>query len=297
MAITTSIWKDTEYLVNSSASPFAYHIDLKTGSTSSDVVTVFNGKAWIRPADEYLHININKIAQDYLESNLPDLRTVTGTTSYNDSLAFRTFYLKNSGGTTLETFNFLNDWSYENTPLTGTTVLTNPINGHGCNGMIYLRTTFSSSSPNVVTSCSLAPGSSYSNTSCGQYAIYYLQRNGGWASFLIEGNVIKKDSYKRYQISSPFNNTTLEFEKKTYHNEINTAYELRTGWLSDSEAANLAENLIGTNKAYLHNLVTGEIMPVLSTDGSAVYKTWRNQGRKLVSYSINVECSQTKHNA
>ncbi len=67
--------------------------------------------------------------------------------------------------------------------------------------------------------------------------------------------------------------------------------------LNDEQSKNLAKNLIGTNKAYLHNLTTSKILPILSTDGSAVYKTYRNQGRKFVTYSINVECSQTYHNA
>lgn len=293
MAVNAPIWKDTTYPVGYANSPFTYGISLVTDSGTEQI---FTGKAWVRPGESYIHVNINKICQDYLTSSLPDLRYITSNTSYIDALAYRTFYLTNSGGTVLETFNFINDWSYESTAVTSTR-LTSPINGHGAPGMFYLNTTCSTSSQNVITSIRLDYNTGYDNTHCGEYAIYYLQRNGGWASFLIEGNVTKKDAYKRYQISTPFDNTTLEFEKRTYHNEITTSYELKTGLLNDEQSKNLAKNLIGTNKAYLHNLTTGEILPILSTDGSAVYKTYRNQGRKFVTYSINVECSQTYHNA
>ena len=250
----------------------------------------------MRPGEQYLYININKIAQDYLYSDLPDLRNVTANTSTINTGAYRTFYLKNASGTTLETYNFLLDWSYENTPLTGTVTLTEPINGHGTNGMLFMNSTWSNSNQYVTTSIRVSPGSSYDTTHCGDFALYYLSTKGGWCSFLFEGSATQTDKYKRYDISVPFNNTTLEFQKKTYHNEITTTYQLKTGKLKDDEAANLAKNLIGTNKAYLHNLKTGEIMPVLSTDGTAVYKTYKNQGRKIVSYVVNVECSQTKHN-
>lgn len=296
MAVTTSIWKDTEYPVSYTASPFTYRIDLKTGSTSSAVETVFSGKAWVRPGDENLYININKVAQDYLSSDLPDLRNIHTDTSYINAEAYRTFYLRDANGNTLQTYNFLLDWSYENTPLTGTTHLSQPINGHGVNGMFFLDTTWSISTQSAVTSVHLSAGEGYDTTHCGDFAIYYLSTKGGWCSFLFEGTATKTDKYNKYNISLPFNNQTLEWQKKTYHAEITTSYQLNTGWLTDDQAANLAKNLIGTNKAYLHNLRTDEIMPVLSTEGSAVYKTYKNQGRKLVSYVVNVECSQTKHN-
>lgn len=302
MAVTTSIWKDTSYAVSYSASPFTYRIDLKTGNTASDVTTIFNGKSWVRPGESNLYININKIAQDYLWSDLPDLRNITASTTFYNYEAFRTFYLKNASGTTLQTYNFLLDWSYEETYVPYETIyLSDPINGHGTPGMLFMRSLIPATADDVSTTISptpftYKPGSSYDTTHCGDFAIYYLSTKGGWCSFLFEGSATQTDKYKRYDISVPFNNTTLEFQKKTYHNEITTTYQLKTGKLSDDEAANLAKNLIGTNKAYLHNLKTGEIMPVLSTDGTAVYKTYKNQGRKIVSYVVNVECSQTRHN-
>lgn len=302
MAVTP-IWKDTYYEVSSAQSPYEYSIELKTGRqitvnnvTQDEIITIYNGKAWVRPGDAYIYLNINKIAQDYLSSDLPDLRNITANTTYTHVEACRPFYVV-KGSTTVQTYNFILDWSYDRgRTYTANRVLSKPINGHGCNGMFFLTTNYVNSSQSVQTAINLSPGSSYDNTHCGEYAIYYLSRSGGWCSFLIEGNVTKSDTYNKYNISLPFNNNTLGWQKKTYHNEITEKYEMYTGWLTDEQSENLAENLLGTNKAYLHNLKTGEIMPVLSTVGTAVYKNWKNQGKKRVNYSITVECSQTKHN-
>lgn len=302
MAVNAPIWKDTYYNVSSAASPYEYSIETKTGRqitvngvTQDEMSTIFNGKAWVRPGEPYIYLNINKIAQDYLSSDLPDLRNITSNTTYIHSNAYKPFYLIHSGST-VQTFNFLLDWSYVDKTLTSNISMSQPINGHGVSGMFFLNTTFNYSSQNVTTAINLNPGSSYDTTHCGDYALYYLSRSGGWCSFLIEGNVTKSDKHNRFNMALPFDNTTLEWQKKTYIDEITEQYEMNTGWLSDSQSENLAKNLLGANKAYLHNLRTGEIQPVLSTVGVATYKTYKNQGRKRVSYIITVECSQTKHN-
>jgi len=302
MAVSAPIWKDTYYQVSSANSPYEYSIEMKTGrqivvngTTQDEVATIFNGKAWVRPGDAYLKINVNKVAQDYLYSDLPDLRTISVTTNYTHNYAYRQFYLVSSAGVTAETYNFLLDWSYENTGVTTNRSLSYPINGHGAPNMIFMSTVFNSSQK-VVTTLRLTPGTGYDRTHCGTHALYYLNRYGGWDCFLIEGNVTKSDNYTKYNISKPFDNNTLDFQKATYHNEIAERYQMYTGWLTDAQSAILAKHLLSTNMAYLHDLTTGNIQPVLIVDNKATYKTFRNQGKKMVNYSITVEASQTKHN-
>lgn len=302
MAVTAPIWKDTNYAVSSANSPYTYSIALKTGNqitagtqVTDEVITVFNGKAWVRPGQGYLYINVSKIAQDYLYSDMPDLNNITVTTTYEHKYAYRQFYLLSSAGTTAQTFNFLLDWSYDNTGVTTNMNMSRPVNGHGCSGMLFMNTVFNSSQK-VVTTISISPGSSYDGTHCGTHAIYYLNRYGGWDSFLIEGNVQKSDNYTKYNISKPYSTQSQEFEKSTYHNEINERYVLYTGWMSDAESERLARNLFSTNMAYLHDLVNDKIFPIVITDTQATYKTFKNLGKKKVNYAINVEASQSKHN-
>lgn len=131
---------------------------------------------------------------------------------------------------------------------------------------------------------------------CGDWALYYSNRSGGWDSFLIEGNVKKIDNFEKYYINRSYNNTTMEWGKKVYHNEITTNYELHTGWLNDRQSEILAFNLLSSNQVYLHDLVNNKIIPVVITDDTAEYKTFKNNGRKMVNYTINVEASQIQQN-
>ena len=297
------VWKDTFFNVPSSASPYTYTVKLKTGKqividgvSTDEIITVFAGKAYVRPGDEFIQININHIAANYLSAELPDLREVTATTHYTDINAYREFYVCDEDGDTANTYNFLYDYSYDpSVDLTANHDMSVVINGHGTEGMLFMSTMFSASSQSVITTLSISGGSSFDETHCGDYALYFTSRYGGWSSFLIEGQGVKTDKYTRYQLNHSFNNTTLEWQKQTYTNQINDTYKLNTGWLNDDESQMLAEHLLSSNKVYLHNLKTNEIFPVVITDTSTTYKTYYNQGRKLVNYAINVEASQTKN--
>lgn len=294
MAVNAPIWKDTYFSTGYTYSPYEYSINLNTGNEGNEVITIFHGKAWVRPGEATLDININKIAQNYLYSDLPDLRNITSATTYVNNYAYRQFYITNSAGTTVETYNFLLDWSYSNTAVTTDRSMSCPVNGHGANGMLFLSTRFVSGGPSVVTTITPSPGSGYTNTECGDYALYYLNRFGGWDSFLFEGICSKNDKYKRLQISQSFNNNTLDFQKRTYENQITESWKLMTGWLTDDESEIFATHLLSTSNAYLHNLKTNEITPVIITDQNTNYKTNKNLGRKLINYTIGVEASRTK---
>ena len=297
------IWKDTYYNVPSSASPYTYSVRLKTGrqiiingTTTDEVVTVFNGKAYVRPGDEFIRINLNHIAQNYLSSDLPDLRDITATTQYTNTEACREFYICDEDGDTAATYNFLLDYSYEDINLSTNQNLSEPINGHGTPGMLFLSTAFSASSLSVVTTLRVNAGSSYDTTHCGEYALYYLNCHGGWDSYLIEANVLKTDNYTPYQMNKSYDNTTLDFAKKTYNNQITTSFQMYTGWLKDEEADRLVRNLLSSTKVYVHDLVNNKIYPALIKDNFGTYKTFKNQGHKRVNYQLNIEASQTKSN-
>lgn len=290
--INAPVWKNTDKLVSWTESPYTYNIVMKGSPTN---VTVFTGKAWVRPGDEYMYINVNSIAQNYLTSDLPDLRNVTATTSYTNTEACKQFYFVHNNVTS-DTYNFLLNYSYEDVNMSTNHSLSEPINGHGRPGMFFISSMFSASSLSVVTTLSISGGSSYDETHCGNYALYYLNPHGGWDSFLIEGNVTQTDTYKRYQMNVSVDNTSQDFGKKTYNNETTPSWSLCTGILTDAQAKILTRNLLSTPKAYLHDLVNDIVYPVNIKDNSGVYKTYRNQGRKKVMYQINVEAAQNRIN-
>lgn len=127
---------------------------------------------------------------------------------------------------------------------------------------------------------------------CGDAALYYLGEKGQWDAFLISGKVLRTDRYAQGDFYKSFDNTTIEFGKKRWLNEIRPSWELHTSYLTDEQAERLVRNLLPSTQVYLHDLVNDKIYPVLITDTSAEYKTYANQGEKLVAYTIGVEASQ-----
>ena len=132
-----------------------------------------------------------------------------------------------------------------------------------------------------------------SKNTCAKYAIYYLNPLGGWDQLLIEGKVLKTIKLEGKSFKRNFNNNTNEFQNKHYLKNLTTSYKFTTGYLTD-EQAKLMPNLIETTKAYLCELDTNNYIPVLINTTSVDIKTYRNQGRKLFTYTIAVQESQNK---
>lgn len=175
------------------------------------------------------------------------------------------------------------------------TSISHPVNGHFVPGMLKLRTTIEDGKVYTTGNASLYPGLGYyKQVKCAPYILYYLNSYGGWDAFVIEGTVIKRDSITSYMTDRSYKNTTLQFETNKYTNEIKTSYELNTGLLSDEESANVAKNLVGSLKVYMHNLQEGWIKPVIITDSSVTYQTYETNGKKLSQYRINITLSQSK---
>lgn len=277
--IYAPIYKDVYY--TGTTDEFEYYITL-------DGEEIYRGRAFIAPDAETFRINISKVCQDYLSSSLPDFRTMSGGT-ISHTEAFRTFNLyRGSNDTLLNSYNFLYCWDYKTLFSTNSrTVLSHPINGHYCPNMKVFSTVYAS---NAV-STTLTTGS---GTSCGSGALYYLNRSGGWDSFLIEGSVKRTDSYDKYSFNTSFDNNTIEFEEGTYNNQITSSWVLHTGYLTDEESKNLAFNLIPSNQVYFQDFESGAVVPVVITNSNTDYKTYKGNNRKLVRYDIQIRESQKK---
>lgn len=128
---------------------------------------------------------------------------------------------------------------------------------------------------------------------CGEVALYYLNSHCGYDAFLIQGLVKRTDRLTQSDYYKAYDNTTIEFGRNRYITEITPSWELHTSYLKDAEAERLARNLLPSTRVWLHELETDEMYPVVITDTSAEYKTYKNNGEKLVSYTIRVDASQT----
>lgn len=127
---------------------------------------------------------------------------------------------------------------------------------------------------------------------CGDFAIYYLNRFGGWCAFLFEGPCKRKDTLTSHTSDRSVYNTTIDFAKNRYAVEVKETWSLTTGRLSDSQSERFAADVLPSTQVYAHNLKTNEIFPVVITDTTADFKTFKGQQRKPVTYTLTVERSQ-----
>lgn len=132
---------------------------------------------------------------------------------------------------------------------------------------------------------------------CSKYCIYYLNTRGGWDSILFKNpdHDIKSEIYTTSNSLNYYINTTPQFGIDNYIRSITTSYKLTTDYMSDEESVNIIE-LLRTTKAYMHDLDTGVIFPITVNNAKTDIKTYRNQGRKLFTYTIEVQESQYKYN-
>lgn len=286
--IKAPIWQDI-YYTSTTYSVLSYAVQIVGANT------IYTGRAYRRPTASVLSINISKICQDYIKDSFRevDFRNYVGQT-YVHPYSYVEFNLINlENGLVLGTYGFVYDWSYEGWN-GNTREVSNPINNHKMAGMYGFITNCRNNEGDNTMELATTVSEVASGNACGEIALYYKNRKGGWDSFLIEGTWTKKDEYTKYTYNRSFNNNTLEFENGTYHSQIVTSYVLNTGWLNDQESDNLAFNLLSSNEVYLHNLCTDKVYPVVIKDNTATYKTYKNNSRKLVNYQINVEESQRK---
>lgn len=291
------IWQDYFVELNVNDSPVNYSIRTDDGKV------IFYGKAWAAPTYEsdIYKININKICENYLLNDFNAFTTITESVkTINHTNAMKTFTVKNEdNGNTLDIVTFVYDWSYDASIIyTDNTLveMNHPINRRGKEGMYYFHTTCDGTS--VKTKCSLSPLNGYAvSEDCNsKWALYYLNKYGGWDSYLIDGYVSRKDNFVRKNIEVSYNNNTLNFGSKPFMTQITPTYEIHTGWLNDTESEILATNLFQSTRVFLHNLVTNDITPVVISDADVLHKNHKNTGRRLLNYTINAVASQTEYN-
>lgn len=338
--MATPIWKD--YFVNLGTSDSMYYRLLVEGEV------IYSGRAFKRPGQTYNEVRINDICADYLTNVLPTMAE-----SLFSALTFPiTFTVESSssgsGWTTVESVQFMNDWSYDYEYNPATMGLSFPINGHidkrqwliisefqadsievdlvmrDGNISTYIlpvaisddfnddfnsdfaRSVRSAQTGTAVFDLLSLEGNAdivkviignrqYEVVSdCKRYALYYSNAYGGWDSFLIEGNVKEADNVTRHIREIEYDNRSSQNRgRQNYVNELDKTFVLHTSWLNDNEAARM-HHLLNSTDVYLYDINTGEMMPVVITNTTTEYKTFKGNGGKLVNYSINVSLAQDR---
>jgi hypothetical protein len=129
---------------------------------------------------------------------------------------------------------------------------------------------------------------------CARYALYYVNAYGGWDSFLIEGNTLETDAITRHNRMVEYDNNDISNRgESNYLNEISKGFSFTTGWLQDDESQRM-HHLVNSTCVYLYDLTYGEMIPVVVTDETLEYKTYGNQGNRLVNYTLQCRIAQER---
>ena len=291
-------------------------------------------------------IDIPRLVEYYINTTLEEQKTDTGWGDMSMGYCTVDVYnMTTSGypGTVEATFKYWNDWSRFEKKYDYTRSLNDPINSKGCdnmiipfcvyydessvfsivdterNGNVNTKTLSTPSKPFMMRTDSYYDSAridyrqdgqilfSYDMTHCGQGALIYRNRFGGWDSFLIEGNISKTDNYtkqnyrKKGGYNLDYSIDTLKYidEKRTEGVDIDTTYQAYTGWLTDEESERLVFHLLSSPTVFFQNLNKvnqlydtdsefGALLPVRITASSSEYKRFRN-GKRLVNYLITFE--------
>lgn len=298
-------------------SNITYSVSVMNNETGAYEV-VYRGNAVFTDKDP--EINITEIVRDYVEDNID----VSGEAAYTQKIDLTKVMLntEEEGGNLVASLYYYYDYSFDkdfkltrNLPIlnyfdTRQNIFLSFLNLPGETNLIristggrLLRLTFDTPGifhhklphydGNIMINAPDKRTVLTSKNTCAKYAIYYLNPLGGWDQLLIEGKVVKTIKLENKSYKRNFDNNTNEFENKHYLKNLTTSYKLTTGYLTDAQAK-LMPNLIETTKAYLFELDTNKYIPVLINTTSVDIKTYRNQGRKLFTYTIEVQESQNK---
>ena len=291
----------------------------------ADGVVIYSGRAYVKPGDTYANARINEICADYLAHALPTLTDRTFT-SFN----LPSFVVQVKSGTSWvnqTTVQFYPDWSYDYS--FSSENLSAPINGRVDSRMLILFSILNTASPLTANyrrtggtttarsiSFSPTPGSGtgafkvdalsgveritiksvnyYVVTDCAKFALYYVNAFGGWDQFLIEGNDMEVDDITRYIQEVEYDNNTISARGMVnFVNEVKKSWTLNSGLLDDDQASRM-HHLLNSPLVYLCDIPTGEMIPVIMKTNTCEYKTFSNQGNRMVNYTMQVELAQNR---
>lgn len=256
------IWKD--YLVElGTGNKYQFRILL---TNTSEVI--YTGVAFKRPNETTNKIRINDICADWLSNSNQLTSSALTSTIVSQSFSIQ-LYISTSQGELpdwedLTSVTFINDWSYDDS-FNGTIM--------GYNFPIKTGTTTST---------------------CDRYKLHYVNAYGGVDSFAIEGRVTESDNITRSTRKVDYNNSSsVNRGEQNYINEIEKKFSFHTGFLTDDESSRM-HHLINSTNVVLEDILENTRTPVVITNSTLEYKTFKNQGGRMADYEIELRIAQDR---
>lgn len=265
----------------------------------------YSGRAFKYPDESDIQVNVSRVVAPYLTTYFMDVDFV------ND-------------GVVLGSYTFVRDYSYDKSmDYTQNLWLNAPINGRvpagvklsvslwGATGGGSMQVTDEGGSLvvneaiakglNVGEWISGSTGKTYSFGSekyevvdvCRGALLKYVNAYGAIDYLLVEGVAKKTDKITRASYEKDAAAMTKDFESKDYQATMEATWKGTTGWLTDSQSLRM-KHLVESVEVYMVDMSTGEEIPVTMKDTSLEYKTFDNNSRKMVNYSLSWTESQKK---
>ena len=345
------IWKDHFVTLGKyDVIPFRIRVQDQSGDI------IYNGKSHIKPGGTDNTIRINDICADYLTNALPALSQAEfSELSFPLNFVVEAYVPLATGEPRwdyVDTIQFINDWSYDDSYNPATMGMSFPVNGRidsrqwlvytaynastitatltftdGTTSQVIIpveiqadfnydrfpdegifNTDFARSARAAGSGTAVFDLSAWDNvasvtingktwevvTDCREWVVYYVNAYGGWDSLLIEGNTIETDSLKRHTREMEYDNRSIQNRgTQNYVNEITKSYTLHTSWMSDAESLRM-HHLLNSPEVYLFNINTGDMIPVTLNNTKTEFKTYKNNGGRLVNYTIDATLAQER---
>ena len=133
---------------------------------------------------------------------------------------------------------------------------------------------------------------------CAEYVLHYVNAYGGWDSLLVGGNGKATDSIKHYETGVAAMNSAYNAEsrrtKRNYVNNLTRKYTFHTGVLTEEQSSRM-HHLLESPLVFLQILdEETQWYPVILTGNTCEFKTYRNNGNKLMEYTIEAELAENR---
>lgn len=266
---------------------------------------LYAGRAFKYPDEGDIEVNISRVVAPYLTGYYKDVDFI-------------------SDGNTLGSYTFVRDYSYDRSmDYTQNLVLNAPINGKTLPGVAMSASMWSPAGSgslqvtdeggslvvnetltkglNTGDWISGSAGKSYTIGSevytvvdaCRGALLKYVNAYGAFDFFLVDGVSKKADKITRASYEKDAAAMTMDFETRDYQASMEAGWTGTTGWLTDAQSARM-KHLVESVEVYMIDVSSGEEIPVVMRDSSLAYKTYDNNGRKLVNYTLTWTESQKK---
>ena len=292
------IWRDTLQTIPSDENWEDYELN-----EGGDLL--YAGRAFKYPDESDIQVNIARVVAPYLTGYYKDI-TVT------------------NAGTEIGSYTFVRDYSYDTSmDYTQNQPLNAPINGRipsgakvsvsmwaaGNGGSLTVTDDGGAVVVNQALTKGLNTGEWISGSAgkayllggteiykvvdlCDGVLLKYVNAYGATDYFLVEGVSKKTDKITRASYEKDAAALSTEFESKDYQATMEATWKGYTGWLTDAQSARM-KHLVESVEVYMIDAAGIEI-PVCMKDGNLEYKTYMNNGRRMVNFTLQWSESQKK---